>query len=111
MLTSLEKAGRYPTNDQWKQIDKEFAQVNVLVDTGKVITGIRISEDEKGIVLRNVAEPKPITIPDASIEDVIESKTSMMPEGLLRNLSDTEVIDLVAYLRTPGQVALPDSSR
>ena len=43
-----------------KLIDKEFAQVSVLTVDGKVQTGIRISESEKEIVLRNLAEPEPI---------------------------------------------------
>ena len=82
-----------------KQIDKEFAQVNVLMDDGKVISGIRISEDDKGIVLRNVAEPKPITIPNDSIDDVMDSKVSMMPDGLVRSLkSRQEFDDLMKYL-------------
>ncbi|MEO1615256.1 MAG: PVC-type heme-binding CxxCH protein [Planctomycetota bacterium] len=82
-----------------KQIDKEFAQVNVLTDEGKVISGIRISEDESGITLRNVAEPKPIVIPDESIDDVIESKVSIMPDGLVRSLKSREEFDdLMRYL-------------
>ena len=82
-----------------KQIDKEFAQINVLTDDGKIVTGIRISEDDKGIVLRNVAEPKPITIPDEAIEDVVESKKSMMPDGLVRSLKNRqEFDDLLRYL-------------
>jgi cytochrome c1 len=31
----------------------------------------------------------------------------MMPEGLLKALSDEEVRDLIAYLRTTSQVPLP----
>ena len=31
----------------------------------------------------------------------------MMPEGLLANLSDAEVLDLVAYLQKLKQVPLP----
>ncbi len=82
-----------------KQIDKEFAQINVLTDEGKVISGIRISEDDTGIVLRNVAQPKPITIADESIEEVKESKNSMMPDGLVRMLKDRqEFDDLLRYL-------------
>ena len=82
-----------------KQIDKEFAQVNVLMDDGTVITGIRISEDNNGIVLRNVAEPKPITIPDDLIDDVIDSNVSMMPDGLVRSLNNRqEFDDLMKYL-------------
>lgn len=82
-----------------KQIDKKFAQVNVLTDDGRVVTGIRISEDDTGIVLRNVAEPKPITISNSSIEEVIESKLSMMPDGLVRSLNTRqEFDDLMKYL-------------
>ena len=82
-----------------KQIDKEFAQVNVLTDEGQVITGIRLSEDDSGIVLRNVAQPKAITIPRDSIDEVIESKNSMMPNGLVRSLKNRqEFDDLMRYL-------------
>ena len=82
-----------------KQIDKQFAQVNVLTDEGKTLTGIRISQDDTGIVLRNVAEPKPFTIPVDAIDEVIESDVSMMPEGLVRSLkSRKEFDDLMKYL-------------
>ncbi|WP_166822783.1 PVC-type heme-binding CxxCH protein [Thalassoroseus pseudoceratinae] len=82
-----------------QKIDKAFAQVNVLTVEGKVITGIRISEDDKGIVLRNLAAPKPITIPRDSVDEVFESKTSMMPNGLVRSLkSRREFNDLMKYL-------------
>ncbi|GAB5405051.1 MAG: hypothetical protein Aurels2KO_32820 [Aureliella sp.] len=82
-----------------KQIDKEFAQVNVLTLDGDVVAGIRISEDDKGIVLRNVAEPKPITIDADDIDEVLESKKSIMPEGLIRSLKNRqEFDDLMRYL-------------
>ncbi len=82
-----------------KKIDKEFAQVNVVTLDGKVITGIRISQDDDGIVLRNIAEPKPIAIPDSSIDEVIDSEKSMMPDGLVRSLKDRqEFDDLMKYL-------------
>ena len=82
-----------------KQIDKEFAQVNVLMNDGNVVTGIRISQDDNGIVLRNVAEPKPITIPSETIDEVIDSEVSMMPNGLVRSLRNRqEFDDLVKYL-------------
>lgn len=82
-----------------KQIDKEFAQINVLTDDGRVISGIRISEDKDGIVVRNVAEPKPIRIPKETIEEVVESKSSMMPSGLVRSMNNRqEFDDLMAYL-------------
>ncbi len=82
-----------------KLIDKEFAQVSVLTVDGKVQTGVRISESEKEIVLRNLAEPAPIRIDQDDIEEVIESKVSLMPANLARQLkSRKEFNDLMKYI-------------
>jgi hypothetical protein len=35
----------------------------------------------------------------------------MMPEGLLQAISEEEVRDLLAYLRSPAQVPMPAESR
>lgn len=82
-----------------QKIDKEFAQVTVLTDEGKTITGIRVSQDDKQIVLRNLAQPKPITVPVDEIDEVIESKVSLMPANLVRLLKDRqEFDDLMKYI-------------
>jgi hypothetical protein len=36
-----------------------------------------------------------------------DSKLSLMPEGLLESLSETQVRDLISYLMYPSQVPLP----
>ena len=80
-------------------IDKDYAQVSVLDAGGKVRTGIRVSEDDDEIVLRNLAEPNPIKISQAGIEEVIESKVSLMPANLVRQLkSRKEFDDLMKYI-------------
>ncbi len=80
-------------------IDKEFAQVKVLDVDGNVRIGVRISENDKEIVLRNVAEPKPIKIKQGDIESVVESKVSLMPANLARQLkSRKEFDDLMKYI-------------
>lgn len=80
-------------------IDKEYAQVSVLTTDGKVQTGVRISETDKKIVLRNLAEPEPISINQDDIEAVKESKVSLMPENLARQLkSRREFNDLMKYI-------------
>ena len=40
------------------------------------------------------------------IDDMQESKLSLMPEGLLESLPETQVRDLIAYLMHPSQVPL-----
>ncbi len=82
-----------------KLINKEFAQVSVLTRDGQVQTGIRVSESDKEIILQNLAHPKPITISQADIEEVMESKVSLMPENLARQLkSRKEFNDLLKYV-------------
>ena len=48
-----------------------------------------------------------VVINKSDIQSRDVTAVSLMPEGLLQTLTDTEVLDLVAYLRTPEQVALP----
>ena len=82
-----------------KLIDKNYAQVSVITDAGKVYTGIRVSENDKEIVLRNLAEPKPIKVNQDDIDDVRESKVSLMPENLMRQMKNRkEFDDLMKYI-------------
>ena len=80
-------------------IDKAYAQVSVLDVDGQVQMGIRVSESESEIVLRNLAAPDPITIQKADIDELQESAVSLMPENLVRQLrSRKEFDDLVRYI-------------
>ena len=42
------------------------------------------------------------TILRGEVEEMFTSKTSMMPNGLLNNLTKEEIRDLIAYLRSGG---------
>ncbi|MCX7416764.1 MAG: hypothetical protein NTY25_09770 [Planctomycetia bacterium] len=44
----------------------------------------------------------------SEVDEVRKQKESVMPEGLWNGLTDAQVRDLVAYLTSPVQVALPD---
>ena len=82
-----------------KLIDKEFAQVKVLTFDGKLQTGVRISENEDEIVLRNLTEPDPIKIKQDDIDDINEAKLSLMPGNLTRQLKNRkEFDDLMKYI-------------
>jgi len=80
-------------------IEKEYAQVSVLTADGMLVTGVRVSENPKGITLRNLAMTEPQFIADEDIDEVIESKTSLMPANLVRLLKDRgEFNDLMKYV-------------
>ena len=86
-----------------KLIQKEFAQIKVLTIDGDQYDGIRVSQTKDEIVLRNVAQPKPIRISMEDIEDpetdIKEIELSIMPEQLVRLLKNRqEFNDLMKYI-------------
>lgn len=82
-----------------KRIDKDFAQVTVITADGLIHTGIRVSETDDQLVLRNLAQPEPITISKDDIDDIADSRTSIMPTGLVKQLkSRAEFNDLMKYV-------------
>ncbi|MCA9099349.1 MAG: hypothetical protein KDA36_13225, partial [Planctomycetaceae bacterium] len=81
------------------RIDKEFAQITVVTNEGKIFTGVRVSETDQEIVLRNLAQPEPLTFRKIDIEEVADSRTSIMPAGLVKQLkSRQEFNDLMKYV-------------
>ena len=80
-------------------IDKAYAQVSVITVKGKQYTGVRILENDDELVLRNLAQPEPITIKKEDIDEVFDSRTSLMPANLSRQLkSRGEFNDLMKYI-------------
>jgi len=72
----------------------------VLLNDGRVYSGIPCEENEHQLRLRVANQPEPVTISVAEIESREIANTSLMPEGLLANLSDADVIDLIGYLQS-----------
>jgi putative membrane-bound dehydrogenase-like protein len=70
----------------------------VLTDEGRVYSGILAGENEHQIQLRVPDLPQPVVIAKSAIESRETASVSMMPDGLLANLTDEQVRDLFAYL-------------
>ncbi len=70
----------------------------VLTDEGRVYSGIPAGETDRELLLRVAGEDESVVIAKASIESREIASVSMMPVGLLRELSDSDVTDLFAYL-------------
>jgi putative heme-binding domain-containing protein len=83
-------------------INENFKTYQIITNRGEVVTGVIVSQDTSVIrVLGNPLE-KPREIPIKDIDEKIESKISMMPEGLLTTLSKDEILDLLAYIVSGG---------
>jgi putative membrane-bound dehydrogenase-like protein len=83
-------------------IPKEYAASTLNLHNGRVVTGI--VREETAAALTVITANETLTVPKADIASRELSPTSMMPDDLLKNLSDGEVRALVAYLQHPKQV-------
>ena len=63
--------------------------------------------DNRQLRLRVANEEEPVVIPKSKIESREVASVSMMPDGILNTLSDEEVLNLIAYLKSLRQVDLP----
>jgi len=78
-------------------ISNQYASKTVITDSGRKYTGI-IGRGAPGTVVVLQADGKKKQLSEDEVEEVIPSKVSAMPEGLLNELSLQEISDLFAYL-------------
>jgi putative heme-binding domain-containing protein len=66
---------------------------------GRVLSGVVVEQDQNVVVMRN-SDGKDFVLARADIDAIRPGSSSIMPEGFLRDLSDQQVRDLFAYLRS-----------
>jgi putative heme-binding domain-containing protein len=86
-------------------VNAEFRMVVANLKDGRVLNGIIATKTDRTITLKTMTEVT--TLERSQIESLQESALSIMPEGLLESLTDKQVRDLVAYLMSKSQAALP----
>ena len=69
----------------------------VLADGGGVVTGVKIAESDSELTLGD-SDGRSHIVPKSRIERRLIQSASTMPQGLERQLSDQEFIDLIAFL-------------
>ncbi len=79
-------------------VQDDYKLVVITTQGGRTYSGNIIGEDDRNLTLRVVGQ-EPIVISKSQIRTRDVSQKSMMPEGLLNNLTEQEVLDLVAYLK------------
>ncbi|WP_425614598.1 PVC-type heme-binding CxxCH protein [Anatilimnocola sp. NA78] len=74
---------------------------NYLVQTadGRTLSGFIAEQDAQVLVLRGV-DGQSLSLPRDEIEDLRAVPISLMPEGLLSKLSEQQIRDLLAYIRS-----------
>lgn len=79
----------------------------VLTDDGRVYSGVLAGENDRELRLRVASQAEPVVIPKAAVESREIAPISMMPAGQLKTLSDSEVVNLFAYLMSGSQKQPP----
>ncbi len=80
------------------EIREGFEAIVVITTDGRTVTGFRADQDARVLVVRGI-DGQNITISRDSIEEIVQQKKSLMPEGLLNNLTEDQVRNLFTYLR------------
>ncbi len=71
---------------------------------GRVVTGFLVEQDPQVVVLRT-AEGQTVSLDRADIDELAPQKKSLMPEGQLNTLTEEQVRNLFAYLRSGQPLA------
>ncbi len=84
----------------------EFRQTTLSLKDGRSLSGVIRSRNNQAVVIEMIGETATIGRPD--IEDETTSALSLMPEGQLDALTETQAIDLIGFLMS---TAPPQTSK
>ena len=89
------------------EIQDDYKAIVITTQDGRTYTGNITGENDRQLTLRTVGQ-EALQLNKSEIQSQEQTPNSLMPEGLLNTLTDEEIINLVAYLRTTEQVAMDD---
>lgn len=88
--------------DPSRSVEGNYRAYTVLIDDGRVLTGLLASESKTAIEIFD-AEGKKHAIQREQIEQLQQSPKSLMPEGFEKQLTKVELTDLLEFLTQRGK--------
>ncbi len=80
-------------------ISHNYEAYSVLLDSGQVVTGVKVGETDNEFVIRT-AEAIDRTLAKDEIEEIKKSEKSIMPDNLHQTIDQQGLVDVVEYLMT-----------
>jgi putative heme-binding domain-containing protein len=80
-----------------KRIEPAYVAYIVQAADGKVVTGLLVKKDASGVVLKTATNTE-ARFAAGEVEKMRALPQSLMPDGLMRDLTAQQAADLVAYL-------------
>ncbi len=87
------------------EMNEKFRNTQFITTEGRVVIGVIVKEDDKAYhIATNLLNPKSLTVlPKKQVDEMIVSKVSPMPVGLVNVLTQDEILDLHAFLESGGK--------
>jgi putative heme-binding domain-containing protein len=95
--------------DPSASVSADFRMFVVAMNDGRVLNGLVRARTARTLTLQTQTEA--LVLDRRDIESIQPSPNSLMPDGLLATLSETETCELVSYLMHRTQVPLPKQSQ
>ncbi len=90
--------------DPSKVVSEQYQNVTIIKKDGDSETGRIVDENDEQVVIQpSPLAPERVEIKKSEIAERRASKVSPMPEGLLNQLSQEEILDLLAYIEATGK--------
>lgn len=89
-------------------VAREFRVSAITLNDGRTLTGVVLESTPQVMYVQTQNER--VAVPRSEVDEVLQTNSSLMPEGLLQGLSDAEVRQLLAYASSPTQVAWPEGA-
>ncbi len=90
-------------------VNADFRMTVIEMKDGRILTGMVRAQTARTVTLRALDGVN--TLERGDIKKMELSPVSMMPEGLLEAISETQVRDLIGYLMQKTQVPLPETGK
>ncbi len=81
------------------RVEPQYVQYNVATKSGRTVSGLLVRRDAHEVVLRD-AQNQEVRLKAEEVERLDASRQSLMPEGLLRDLTAQQAADLLEFLAT-----------
>ncbi len=78
-------------------ISDQYRSRRVLTHSGRVYTGL-VSDSGNGTMTIRDSQNQVVTLEESDVDQILPSNASIMPDGLLDNLSMQQISDLMAYM-------------
>ncbi len=91
--------------DPSRVVPAELRQSALLMRDGRVITGTIRRQDTNTLTVQTIQ--KELTVDRQDVDTIRKLNLSLMPDGLMTQLSDDQVRNLIGYMQSSSQVSLP----